>query len=203
MRDPVVLTDAVAAAELARLCGELWEARERAGVSTRAAAAVGGVNLGTLWRVERARSRPTFQVLARLAEVAGVTLEIDDGRPVSRQPASQEWPLPPGYRLEPVIVQDAWEPAKRRLHQRMHHVRVRLGAELWWARHAELADPMDAETVCRLLGMSHHTLSRVEFGPSWPDLASIVRVAGLTGRRVVLAPVDGGLRVPAWTSAAQ
>jgi hypothetical protein len=29
--------------------------------------------------------------------------------------------------------------------------------------------------------MSHHTLAAVELGPGWPDLASSVRLAGLTG----------------------
>ena len=75
---------------------------------------------------------------------------------------------------------------------------MRLGSELWWARYSELAEPLDAEAACRWPGISHHTLSNVETGPKWPDLASVVRVAGLTGRRLVMAPLAAGLRLPPW-----
>jgi transcriptional regulator with XRE-family HTH domain len=201
VRDPVVLGDAEVAAELVRLCGALRAARVTAGVSTREAAAAAEVNLGTLWPLEQARNRPTFLVFARLAEVAGATLELEDqsaGKPLHRLRVGQGWPLPPGYQLGPAMVYADWSPQKRGTHQRMHSTRARLGAELWWARLSELAEPLDGASACRLLGMSHHTLAAVEFGPDWPDLASVVRVAGLTGRRVVLTSMGAGLRLPPW-----
>jgi hypothetical protein len=151
-----------------------------------------------VWRVETAQHPPAFLSLARLAEAADATLELDDGRPVRRFPMGQGWPLPPGYRLGAAVAYADWPPEKRQLHARMHSVRVRLGAECWWARYTVLSNPLDGEAACRLVGISHHTLNNVEFGPKWPDLASVVRVAGLTGRRLVLVPMAAGLRVPPW-----
>jgi hypothetical protein len=95
-------------------------------------------------------------------------------------------------------VYASWPLEKRELHGRLHSVRIRLGCELWSARYIELVEPLDAAGACRLLDISHHTLQAVERGPKWPDLATFVRVAALTGRRLVLTSQEAGLRAPPW-----
>jgi hypothetical protein len=44
--------------------------------------------------------------------------------------------------------------------------------------------------------MSQHTLAGEETGLGWPALASMVRVAGLVGRRLALCPFTGSLPWP-------
>jgi hypothetical protein len=94
---------------------------------------------------------------------------------------------PAGYRPRPLLLteEEATAPTAH-LDRAAHADRVRVGAELWWARQHELDPPLDAAALCSLLGMSAHTLTAVEFGPAWPDLASLIRVAGVTGRRVMV-----------------
>ena len=198
MPDPVVLTDEQVDAELTRLCADLRAARVHSGLSARSAAANAGLNPATLWRVENAHTRPTLLVFTNLSLMLGVHPEIDDGNPAPRRPMSARWRLPPGYRLRPAVVEAGWDPLKRFWRGVFHLRRVRLGAELWWARRQELTVPLDARAACRRLGVSHHALSAVEHGPSWPDLATVVRVAGLTGRRIVLTSDEDGERVPPW-----
>ncbi len=188
-------------AEVARLCAELREARIAQRYSTRETADLAGINLGTLFRLEQGRTRPTFTRFARVAATIDVQLEYDADPKPRRFPPRTRWPVPPGYRYRPVVVEAGWDEDARWWHERLHYIRVRLGAELWWARQQELVPPLDAEAACRLLGMSHHTLVAVESGPGWPDLASIVRAAGLTGRRLVLAARQQGLPVPPWATA--
>lgn len=81
----------------------------------------------------------------------------------------------------------------------------------------QLEKYLSDDAMCELLAISHHTLRSVEFGPrleskkrgvegsptdaavvGWPRLASMVRVAAVTGRRLVL--VDEALlqRLPPW-----
>lgn len=106
--------------------------------------------------------------------------------------------LPPGY--------DPWRPELGRIampanfDEPAHWERVQIGAELWWARWVELADPLHDAAMCRLLGISRHTLTAVEYGPRFPDLAMVVRVGAVTGRRLVLTETDADLRVPPWAA---
>lgn len=69
---------------------------------------------------------------------------------------------------------------------------------------AELDPALTDEAECELLGMSHHTVHAVEFGTAskpasgWPYLTSIIRVAGLTGRRIELCGLNEDARMPPW-----
>jgi transcriptional regulator with XRE-family HTH domain len=191
-RTPVVLTDAEVGAELGRLAGELKAARQ-ASSSGRDAAAAAGTNQSTVWRIENARTRPTFRIFVRLALVAGALLDLDDGRTPPRRPPRPEVLARHGYAPPPLIAYADWSPEQYAVEDALHRTRVRLGAELWWARRTELDPPLDAAGTCRLLGISHHTLTAVERGPGdLPDLASVVLVAGMTGRKVVVRIGRGG-----------
>ncbi len=70
---------------------------------------------------------------------------------------------------EAVAVAEVSLGSLRRLEQARNRptfsVFARLGAELWWPRRTELAEPLDGATVCRLLTMSPDILSAVESGP--------------------------------------
>jgi transcriptional regulator with XRE-family HTH domain len=195
---PQVLTEPEVRAELLRLVVELRAAREASSWTTREVAERAGMGAGALWRLEQGRNLPTFLKLSALAEALELLLEVDDGVERPRQPLEAPRWLPPGYRQRLAIVYADWPREKMEKHGRLHTVRLTLGAELWWARQVELTPALDAAAAARLLGMSPHTLKAVEFGPDWPDVASIVRAAGLTGRRLTLTPASAGRRVSPW-----
>lgn len=204
MHEPAVLTPGTVAAEVTRLCGELRELRVDGHVSTRDAAELAGIPQATLWRMESARHPPTFLRVLCVAFAVGATVDLDDGR--GRAPVTVKAVFaPPGYiprKAEdppPKVLADPWK--SQLVGELMPTGRVRVGAELWWGRMTEFGRPLEAESACRLLDMSHHTLTDIEFGPGWPSLTSVVRVAGLTGRRVVLNRGVNTWRTPPWVAA--
>lgn len=208
------MTDTMVGAELGRLVGQLKVERQAIGLSTREAAARAQMNQGTLWRLETARTRPTFLRFARLVDVLGLRIELWRGLAPAR--AGQPWDLdlegpeprrlpldwtvisPLQYRTRELLVHDSWSQQVREEFLRLHQTRTRIGVDLWWGRYIDLDPGLDAQAVCRLLGMSHHTLTAVEHGPGWPDMASIVLLAGLTRRRLELVEADLGPLVPPW-----
>lgn len=123
-------------------------------------------------------------------------VELDDGhgRPRTLDPTAVA--LPPHYRPGvPVVSADDVYPFAT---VESHWERVRLGARLWWARHREVNPPMSAADVRRTLGMSAHTLTAVEFGPGWPSVTSIVRVAALFDMTLTLVPAATAQQQPPW-----
>jgi transcriptional regulator with XRE-family HTH domain len=194
----VVLPREAVEAEVARLCQELAEARRARGLSIRSVAESAGINHGTVWRIENGRSRPTLLRFLRFVLAVGLLVDLDDGAdrpmvPMSRWRPNRDYLRRLGVVDVPADDGRSWYSADP------GSVRSRLGCELWWARHNDLADPLDAAGMCFLLEMSHHTLEEVEFGFNmWPSLASVVRVAGVTGRRLVLNDSSEGWRSPPW-----
>lgn len=199
----MVLTNEQVAGEVARLSSSLRQRRGELRVTTRDAAARAQMNQGTLWRLESGQNAPRLWPFGRLAHALGLQLELDDGRdrPRLSLPAEFLWP---GGRV------GYWPSTRARLSSTpdadrfLDGVRQRIGAELRWARTAELDPALTQESACELLGMSHHTLRAVEVGlasmpaSGWPYLTSIIRVAGLTGRRVELCDLTEPSRIPPW-----
>lgn len=194
------LPDEEVAAEVTRLCGDLRAARHAVGMTTREVAEHARIQQATVWRMETAKNQPTLlrYLLAVLA--VGSLVDLDDGtaRPIV---SMFDWPSHPGYRQQEPIGDVTWTEDDWWRNRVVRVPRWRLGSELWWARQLDVPERLDVSAACRLLGMNHHTLTDVEFGPGWPSLASLVRTAGLTGRKVVLNAIDDGWRTPPWVPA--
>jgi transcriptional regulator with XRE-family HTH domain len=185
---PVVISDEDAVAEASRLGQQLGAVRRAAGYTTRAVAAAAGVNLGTLWRLETGRNAASMYKFGSLAKALRHRIELDDGSDRPRMPLAERALWPPGWAgAGPPDLQ----PSLRNAYEQL-----RLGAELFWIRRHLLG--LTDEAVCELLGMSHHTLRAVEFGPRWPYLTSVIRVVALSGRRLELAPDRVPPRLPPW-----
>ena len=195
------LTDAEVDAEVSRLCSDLREARIGSGETTRAVASAIQVPQATVWRIETGQVQPTFLRFLLLTLAADHVVDLDDGTQRPLMPCVL-WPSNPQYPEVRLISAGPEEAGQRRDRQQAaaRPYRVRVASELWWARQLDMPDPLSAQDMCRRLEMNHHTLSDVEFGPGWPSLASLVRVAGLLGRRLVLNRGEDGWRLPPWVA---
>jgi transcriptional regulator with XRE-family HTH domain len=208
----VALSDSEVASEVGRLCVEIRQARLAAGRTTREVAAAAGMNQGSLYRIEQGQIQPAYLTYARLAEVLGKRLELDDGAARARVVPRHVLMLPGGEVHCPTTEYPSWRQDVR-LFYRLHG----LGQELRWARHNDLETYPTDDVLCDLLGISHHTLRSVEAGPKvpltdsrqvdggdrkdrlgWPRLASMVSIAAVTGRRLVLVDEALLLRLPPW-----
>jgi hypothetical protein len=145
----------------------------------------------------------------------GKRLELDDGaeRPREMPRHALALPEPNDYVWFPIEAGSPTAHQDIRCFYRLYG----MGQELWWGRRQELSKYLTDDAMCELLGISHHTLRSVEFGPrlrgsrgragrgsarvgvtGWPRLASMVRVAAVTGRRLVLVDEALLLRLPPW-----
>lgn len=196
-----MLTDAEVAVEVRRLCYDLRQARDAAGKTGREVAEEAQITQSTVWRIETAQHQPTYLRFILLTLAADHLVDLDDGtgRPLIPLPL---WPPSREYRYKPPISAGRSRAAQRRDDQQMdaQPYRHRIGSELWYARYRDMPEPLSAEEVCRRLDMNHHTLADVESGPGWPNLASVVRVAGLVGRQLVLNAREHGWRSPPWVT---
>ena len=196
MRKPVVLSEQEVSSEAARLIAGLREARLTAKVSGRKVAAQAGIVQSSVWRFEVGRVVPRLWQIGRLAHALGRRLELDDGERRPRMPLEEKYLWPPGHGFWP--SSRALKSPPEGAGWAVDRVRARIGAELTWARRWEFDPPLRDEAACELLGMSHHTLRAVESGPEWPYLTSVIRVAGLSGRRLALCDLDAHSRRPPW-----
>lgn len=195
------LTDAEVDNEVSRLCADLRQARNASGETTRAVAAAIQVPQATVWRIETGQVQPTFLRFLLLTLAVDHVVDLDDCTQRVLVPCVL-WPTNPQYPKVLPISAGPGEAGQRRDRQQAaaRPYRVRVASELWWARQLDMPEPLSAQDVCRRLEMNHHTLSDVEFGPGWPSLASVVRVAGLLGRRLVLNRAEDGWRLPPWVA---
>jgi len=191
----VILVGAASfAEEVSDLCAQLRKARQDLDLSVRRIAAAASVAPYTVTRVEAGTVVPswiTFTKLANASEhVVGVRALIQDwgetssGGPVVAPrwlPGRGVWWEPRGFDWE-VWVQ-----------------LIAVGSELRWARQWAFPDHEITEAeAARLLGMSRTTVHAIERLAGNPLLSSVVRLADLTRREVVLRRVGAPRPIAAW-----
>ena len=182
---PLVLTEQDVADDVSALCAELRAARRRHGLTVRGVAAAASVAPFTVTRVEAGSVAPSFATFAKLADacaqVVGVRhVLLDWGEVESEQPVVAPGWFPGGGGWWRSDGSDrAWWLALRAV-----------GSELWWARCCGSSGEITQAEAARRVGISRTTVHAIEGMVGNPLLSSVVRLADLTGREVVLRPAD-------------
>ena len=189
--EPFVMTEQDAAEEVSELCAKLREAREDADLSVRAAAAAAGVAPFTVTRVEAGSVTPNFATFARLASASGHVVGV--------RHILWDW----GNTSDAPVVAPRWLPGRgvygtpRGSDWAVWRQLAAVGSELWWARQYEFPALTEAEAA-RLLGMSRTTVHAIERMAGNPALSSVVRLAGLSYRVVVLRAAGKPRPITIW-----
>ena len=194
--EPIVLTEQevaeYVAEEVSELCAELREARKQRGLSVRGIAAAAGVAPFTVTRLEAGSVTPNFATFAKLAHASGHVVGVrhrlfDWGQTDSEDLVVAPWWIPgrgPWWKSKP---------SDRPMWLQLRSV----GFELWWARQYEFPALTEAEAG-RLLGMSRTTVHAIERMAGNPALSSVVRLADLAGREVVLREAGKPRPITPW-----
>ena len=171
---PPLMSDQEVAEKVAALCAWLRAARRAKDLSIRAVAAGASVSPFTVTRVEAGDVVPSWDTYAKLANASGCVVSVRDrllgevapplrGISATREKRDPDW--------------EAWLQL------------ATVGSELNWARHMAFMNHEITEAeAARLLGMSRTTVHAIEHSTGNPLLSSVVRLADLTGREVVLLP---------------
>ncbi len=179
----LVLTEQDVADEVSALCAELRAARQVQGLTVRGVAAAASVAPFTVTRVEAGSVAPSFAAFAKLAHASGHVVGVrhvllDWGEIESEQPVVAPGWFPGG---------GAWwrsDGSDRALWLALRAV----GSELWWARCCGSSGQITQADAARRVGISRTTVHAIEGMVGNPLLSSVVRLADLTGREVVLRP---------------
>jgi len=180
------------AEEVSKLCAQLRAARQTRRLSVRGIAAAAGVAPFTVTRLEAGSVTPNFATFAKLAHASGHVVGVrhrlwDWGKTDSEDLVVAPWWIPgrgPWWKSEP---------SDRPMWLQLGSV----GFELWWARHYELPPLTEAEAAHRAR-LSRTTVHAIERMAGNPALSSVVRLADLTGREVVLRQAGKPRPITPW-----
>jgi transcriptional regulator with XRE-family HTH domain len=193
--EPFLMSDQDVAEEVRDLCAQLRATRRAKGLSIRAVAAAASVAPYTVTRVEAGTVSPSWATYAKLANarehVVGVRAALWDWGEVDP--------------TAPFVAPWWWLPATRGPwwksdgSDRAVWLQLRaVGSELCWARLYAFPNEITEAEAARLLGMSRTTVHAIERLSGNPLLSSVVRLADLTRREVVLRPAGAPRPVTPW-----
>lgn len=189
--EQIVMTEQEVAEEVSDLCAELGAARKRRGLSVRAAAAAAGVAPFTVTRLEAGSPAPNFATFAKLASASGHVVGV--------RHILWDW----GSTSDAPVAAPGWLPGRgvygtpRGSDWAVWRQLAALGSELWWARQYEVP-ALTAAEAARQAGLSRTTVHAIERMAGNPALLSVVRLADLNHRDVVLRPAGEPRPVTIW-----
>lgn len=190
--EPIELTEQDVAEEVSELCAQLRAARPASGLSVRGIAAAASVAPFTVTRVEAGSVTPNFATFAKLAHASGHVVGVrhitwDWGETDSEDPVVAPWWFP---------GRGPWWKSDGSDRPTWLQLRA-VGSELWWVRQYEFPALTEAEAA-RRAGLSRTTVHAIERMAGNPLLSSVVRLADLTGREVVLRAAGTPRPITVW-----
>jgi len=186
-------TEQSVASEVSELCAKLRAARRARGLTVRGVAAAAAVAPFTVTRVEAGSVAPTFATFAKLAHASGQVVGVrhvlwDWGEIVSGEPV-----VAPGW----LPGRGAWWRSGGS-DRAMWLQLTAVGSELWWARWSGSAGEISEAEAARRVGVSRTTVHAIERLAGLPLLSSVIRLADLTDREVVLREAGGPRPLTHW-----